>query len=89
LESVVELCLVKQLGVLSLGALNLDGDDLVGVDVRGEVDLAEGAAADLPSEPKLAADDAVHAARGEIAPGRGIGSLVGWMPLLCNCDVGG
>jgi len=33
--------------------------------VRGltEVDLAEGAAADLPAEPELAADDAVHAPR--------------------------
>lgn len=47
--------------MLRLAALNFHGDDLVGVDVRGEVDLAEGSAADLPAELELAADDAVHA----------------------------
>jgi len=61
LEGVVDLCLVEQLGMFRLAALDLHGDDLVGVHVRGEVDLAEGAAADLPAELELAADDAVHA----------------------------
>lgn len=63
LEGVVDLGLVEQLGMLRLAALDLHGDDLVGVHVRGEVDLAEGAAADLPAELELAADDAVHAPR--------------------------
>lgn len=63
LEGIVQLRLIEQLWMLRLAALDLHGDDLVGVHVRGEVDLAEGAASDLPAELELAADDAVHEPR--------------------------
>ena len=53
-----------QLGVLGLDGLQLDGHLLAGVDVGGQVDVAEGTAADLPAQPVLSRDSNVHLAWG-------------------------
>lgn len=57
LQDLVELALVQQLGVPGLLGLELHGHLLSVGDVDGQVDVAEGAGADLAHQLVLAADD--------------------------------
>lgn len=56
------------------------GSGKSGVGPLTEVDLAEGAASDLPAELELAADDAVHEPRPGVFRGRGRDPHRGGLP---------
>ena len=56
----VEPALNVQLGVLGLPVLQLDRDLLLRGEVRGDVDLAEGAAAELAAQAEAARYSDVH-----------------------------